>query len=362
MKGKKVTAKDVAERAGVSTATVSMILNGTGTTRFPNATCRRVIEACTELGYVRHNTLRSNMDDNKMLVAITPSMTNLYYVHMLETMERRAMELGYSLFCFNTFRAVQQETRIMQLCSQYPFAGVVLLYPPENEMLLQLVGWSKPTVHIYDKGVHDSADVLELDSFHIGRIIGEHLYELGHQRIAFITSTFNTRQVARVRRLEGLREVYASRGLDAEQCVSIFSPESENIKSGLPMEGYELGYIIAKRLVERGENVTAFVGNNDMIAFGIMDALIDCGKKIPEDYSVCGSDNVSVSKYKSIALTTVENYARQTGREAIDILTRRIEGGSNLHEFDDAPDGITKVEYFPKLIARNSSGPCKKTR
>ena len=73
----------------------------------------------------------------------------------------------------------------------------------ENNMLMQQVEWAKPVVHIYDKGVHNNADILELDGFRIGRIIGEYLLQLGHQRIAFVTSTFETKQVTRVRRLEG---------------------------------------------------------------------------------------------------------------------------------------------------------------
>ena len=94
MKKTKVTAKDVAKRAGVSPATVSMILSGKGSSKFPEKTCRRVIDACNELGYVRNGLLRSSVPDDKVLVAITPTLSNLYYVHMVEAMQRRAKELG----------------------------------------------------------------------------------------------------------------------------------------------------------------------------------------------------------------------------------------------------------------------------
>lgn len=81
---------------------------------------------------------------------------------------------------------------------------------------------------------------------------------------------------------------------------------------------------MAKRLIERNEDVTAFVAVNDIIAIGVMDVIIDAGKQIPDDYSVCGYDNTSVSKYKRISLTSVESYARQTGREAVDIWSGRL--------------------------------------
>lgn len=224
---------------------------------------------------------------------------------------------------------------------------------------MQQVEWVKPVVHIYDKGVHNNADILELDGFRIGRIIGEYLLQLGHQRIAFVTSTFETKQVTRVRRLEGLRAVYEEQGLDSIKNILVCSPESELSDAKAVPEGYELGYHMAKKLIERNENVTAFVAINDMIAIGIMDAITDSGKQIPTDYSVCGCDNTSVSKYKGISLTSVESYARQTGREAIDILVRKIEAGNHLSELEDSPDGITRVEYFPKLIVRKSTGPCE---
>lgn len=356
----KVTAKDVAKRAGVSAATVSMILNGKSSSKFPEKTCRRVIDACNELGYVRNGVFKTAALDDKVLVAITPTLSNLYYVHMVEAMQRRAKELGYSLLAFDTFREIPQETRIMQICSQFPFRGVFFLYPPENNMLLQQVGWSKPVIHIYDKGVHNNADILELDGFRVGAIIGEYLIKLGHERIAFITSTFETKQVTRIRRLEGLRSVYEGHDFDPIKSVMACSPELELAEAKVIPEGYELGYLMAKRLIERNEDVTAFVAVNDMIAIGVMDAIIDSGKRIPDDYSVCGCDNTSVSKYKGISLTSVESYARQTGREAVDILVRKIEGGNHLSELEDSPDGITRVEYFPKLIIRKSTGPREK--
>lgn len=361
MRKPKVTVKDVAERAGVSTATVSLILSGKGAGKFPERTCSRVIDACDALGYLRKPSARPAELDDKTLVAIMPTMSNLYYVHMVEAMQRRAKELGYSLLAFNTFREITQENRILQLCSQFPFAGVFFLYPPENNLLMQQVNWTKPVIHIYDKNVHNDADILELDGFRVGKIVGEYLIGLGHERIALVSSTFNTKQVTRIRRLEGLRSAYEEHGFDPVHSVLACSPDQELTDLKGKPEGYELGYLIAKRVLEREEAVTAFVAVNDMIAIGAMDAIRDAGKRIPQDYSVCGCDNTSVSKYHGISLTSVECYARQTGREAVDILIRKIENGNHPSELEDSPDGITRVEYFPKLIVRKSTGPRGKT-
>lgn len=354
----KVTARDVAKRAGVSETTVSLILSGKSGQKFPEKTCRRVLDACSELGYVR-SIARTSATEEKVLAAITPTFSNWYYVQLTESMQQRAKELGYSLMVFNTFREVHQEASIMQICSQLPIAGMLVLYPPENTMLLHQIGWEKPVIHIYDKNSISDKDVFEVDGFQIGKIIGEHLVKLGHERIALLSSTFETKQITRLRRLEGLRAVYQESGLDPVESVLACSPEQELADVKTPPEGYELGYIMAKRLLERKENVTAFVAVNDMMAVGAMDAITDAGFRIPEDYSVCGCDNTSVCKYRGVSMTSVESYAKQTGREAVDVLIRKIENGSAASELEDNPDGITRVEYFPKLIPRRSTGPCK---
>lgn len=227
-------------------------------------------------------------------------------------------------------------------------------------MLLQQVGWTKPVVRIYDKDTQNDADILELDGFRIGRISAEHLLSLGHRRVALISSTFETKQVTRRRRLEGLRAVYEEHGFDPRESVLVFLPEKDLPDRKTVPEGYELGYLLAKGVIDRGEPVTAFVAVNDIMAIGVLDAILDAGKRVPEDYSVCGCDNTSVSKYRGISLTSVESYARQTGREAVDILVRRVEGGGRPSELEDSPDGITRVEYFPKLIVRRSTGPASR--
>lgn len=354
-KKSKVTAKDVARLADVSTATVSMILNGQSG-KFPEKTCRRVLDACNELGYVKGGGIKTTGLDDKVLVAITPSLSNLYYVHLVEAMEKRAKELGYGMLAFDTFWEMEQEQRILHVCNSFPFAGVLFVYPSENEILLQQTVWNKPIVYVYDKNLHTSANVLGVDNIRAGEMVAEYLLKLGHERIAFLTSTLETRQVIRIRRFEGLKRYYAGQGYDPVESVILCSPDTEDLGTRVP-EGYELGYLLMKQLINRQEPVSAVVAVNDMMAFGAMDAITDSGLKVPQDYSVVGYDNVSTAKYKGISLTSVECYSTQTGREAVDVLVKKIEGGSVIPE--DSPEGITRIEYFPKLIIRKSTGPRK---
>lgn len=357
---KKVTIKDVAQRAGVSSSTVSMILNGTK--KFPEKTYRLVVDACNELGYIRGGTYRERQAEHKTLIAIVPTLANFYFVQAVQAMQRKAKELGYSLMTFETLRERKQEARIIQICRDFPYAGVVFFYPPENSMFLSQLKEEKPVVFVYDKDVLDNSDVFEFDGLRVGATIGEHLFALGHRRIAFLTLDFEMKQVMRVRRLEGLRSVYQDNGYDPIESVRLCTPESELPRAKQAVDGYELGYQLAKHLIEQNTDVTAFVGLNDMIAIGAMDAVADAGKIVPDDYSVCGCDNISVAGYRGISLTTIDSFSAQVGSESVELLARKIDGTDFVSGQGGNPIGTMRIAYAPKLIVRRSTGPRKKQK
>ncbi len=358
MKKSKATIKDVAKLAGVSSATVSMVLSGSD--KFPEETCRKVIDACNALGYVRKEIMRAERSEEKVLVAVVPTLANQYFVKATGAMQRRAKELGYSLLVFETMRSRSQEGRIIQICRDFPFAGVIFCYPPENSMHMAQLEMAKPVIHIYDKGAYDTESNLAIDGLRVGSSIGKHLMSLGHEKIFYLCLDFETKQVMRVRRLEGIRRVYRDAGYDAEKVVRVATPQLYLPKSRHSPDGYELGYLLTKELLEREEDFTAVVGLNDMIAVGAMDAILDAGKRIPEDYSVVGVDNTNVSRYRGISLTTVESYPVQSGQEAIEVLVRRLEKTEFLAGIEDSAEGVTQIEYYPKLIARKTTGSARK--
>lgn len=345
----------------MSATTVSLILNGKGGAKFPEETCSRVITASRELGYMRSRSGQIGESDHNVLVAIAPTLSNLYYVNMAEAMQHRAKELGYSLLLFDTFRDRQQEARVMQMCKEFPFAGVFLLYPPENSMLQQSE-WDRPVIHIYDKDIQKKGDVLEIDSFQVGTIIGEYLIGLGHERIGFISANLESKQIARIRRLNGLREAYRTHGFDPLKSVTPYSPELVNVGEEITSEGYDLGYFMVTHLLKNYEPVTAFVTANDMIAVGAIDAITDAGKRVPGDYSVCGCDNTSISKYRGISLTSVECYATRTGQEAVNMMVRKLKSPKSSEMETEYYNEVTRVEYIPRLVKRKSTGPMREKK
>lgn len=360
MNKRKVTIKDIAEKAGVSSSTVSMVLNGRN--KFPEKTCRKVIDACNELGYFRSTAVHNAEIDDKVLVAVVPVLCNEFCVQAVGAMQKRAKECGYSLMVYETMRERTLESRIIQICSTFPFAGVIFVYPPENSFYMKHLETQKPVVHIYDKDVFEDESTLEVDGLKIGYEIGKYLVSLDHVRIAYLSLDFEKRQILRNKRLNGIRQAYKEKGFDPDESVVLCTPQKllPNIKK--TPEGYDLGYQLMKRIIEQNSGITAVACMNDMIAVGAMDAVIDAGLKIPDDYSICGCDNTNISKYRGISLTTIDSYPALSGRDAVDYIIRRIEDENYSMDEENGADGVTRIEYYPKLIIRKTTGPKKENR
>ena len=190
-----------------------------------------------------------------------------------------------------------------------------------------------------------------------GYIIAEHLLSLGHKHITYICTPIRPKEIGRIHRLAGLRSCFKDHGLDPEW-VEVKSPTIAAYgRYSADNSEYQNGYDMASQALDEHTSSTAFVGNNDMTAFGIMAAISDHGFRVPHDYSVCGFDNIPLSSMPQIALTTIEHASLAKGREAVDIIYKKNtqKNISAKHHY------IMRMEYEPELIVRNSTGKCKIT-
>lgn len=355
MKKAKVTIKDVAKLAGVSPSTVSMILNDYKTITFSEETRVRVLEACETLGYYGSARGRVEESSKQLLLIACPSLKNPHYIKGIDSAQQRAEELGYETIVFCTRRSKDEEQKLVRLCKQMKVAGVLLLYQPDNIAAYELLRRENHIVQIYDKSGSTDVNIMELDNIKIGRMVAEHLIDLGHQAIAHISLPLVDTQPSRARRIEGIRSYMQEIGLDPDECLRISTVETEQLNVSGKLEGYETGYLIAGHLLDINAPITAFSAHNDMLAYGIMDAIYERKKRIPQDYSVCGCDNLPTSAYQKIALTSVELFTEEKVRDAVDVLVQKIQSKENSGT-DLNPVRITRIEYSPQLVVRKSTG------
>lgn len=234
-------------------------------------------------------------------------------------------------------------------------AGIIYLYPtsflPEvNEMSKQI-----PIVNIGDKNDEITFDSIHISSVKPARLVAEHLISLGHRKITYISTPITDIERSRSKRYDALVATFKEHGF-GDDCVQIrsLSPGEYNLLSPNLLE-YSSGYNLTKQILEEGTDCTAFVGYNDMVAFGILDALYEMKYKVPNDFSVCGFDNVPMADMNRISLTTVEHSIEAKGREAVDIIVRIRDSKTK----NQPRSFVTKLEFEPFIVKRRSTGKAK---
>ncbi|MBS6194566.1 MAG: LacI family DNA-binding transcriptional regulator [Clostridiales bacterium] len=355
MSKKKITSMDVAREAGVSQATVSMVLNKKYNVSFSKETIRRVTEAAEKLGYrLPGQQVRKKGRSRKLLVVFCPTLTNPYYVMLLQGIEAVAKEYGYGVFVCNTQRDLKIEENYLRMMRDVQPLGIIYACNPSFGKEVEELSREIPVVVISNREDEFEIDAVAINNRKPGILMARHLLELGHRDVAFIAPPLTARQHQRQKRVEGFLMEFEKAGLGKHVVVKAFEDAADTVIPNIESE-YRMGYELTMELLQERLPVTAIAALNDMIAFGAMDALVEKQYRIPGDISVVGCDNTLFSRFHTIGLTTVEHFVPQKGRDACDIILRKIDSQRNCRKGDE-PTSIYHIEYEPKLIIRGSTG------
>ena len=356
-KRNKVTTRDIAEYAGVSQSTVSMILSEKKNVSFGEETVENVKKAAKALGYHKPAKKKRTPDRSlsKTVMILCPTVSNGYYNAVIHSIVEKAQEYDYTTLTAVTFRSAEREDAYFKIFAENELAGVISLYPLTKYAEANALAKRIPVVSIGEKPEGIRFSSVELDSQKPGWMMAEHLVKLGHRHIAFISAPVVKKEISRTRRLAGLQQYYREADLDPS-LIKVFCPTQKAYEEYPHTEAeYRAGYEMAIRALEADTPATAFVGNSDDIAFGILAALADRGIRVPEDISVAGFDNNRLSGMPQISLTTVEHSSWQKGQNAVELIYRK-----NTRREAGADSGlIIRMEYEPELIVRRTTGPVK---
>lgn len=361
MKKKKVTSTDIAKAAGVSQSTVSMILNRKYNVSFAKETVEKVERTAAELGYQPpKRRIRKGSKREKLLVVFCSNLTNPYYVMLLQGIETRAKEAGFGLFICNTQRSLKMEERYLRMMPELAPLGIIYTCNPSRCYMEMIEKLAKriPIVVVNNQNEQMSVDAVELDNSKLGRLMASHLLELGHRDVAYIAPPLTIRQKQRSKRVEGFLKEFEKRGLKDRVIIKSADEAYDMNVANIDSE-YKIGYDLTRELLAERRQVTAIVGLNDMIAFGILDALQEEKYKVPGDISVMGCDNTLFARMHKVSLTTVEHFVVFKGRDACDIIMKKIAAGSMRYAGME-PISTYHVEYEPQLIVRGTTSYPKK--
>lgn len=357
MTARKTTSTDVANRAGVSQATVSMVLNHKYNASFSRETIEKVEQAARELNYQlpgRKNRKRDKKE--KLIVVFCPTLTNPYYVLLLQGIEEVANDQGYAVFICNTQRDAHLETRYLRMMRMLCPKGIIYTCNPAPDLQAEVEKMARevPLVIISNKEKTTTVDAINQDNTVVGRLMARHLLDMGHKDVAFITPPLTRRQWQRSKRVEGFVKEFENAGLKERVIIKAADEAMDQMVPRMDTE-YSIGYRLTMELLREGKQFTAVAGQNDMMAIGAIDALQEMRLRVPKDVSVIGCDNIFYSGIREISLTTIDHFVAMKGRDACDIVIRKIES-SERYGMEGQPTSLYNVEYSPKLIIRRTTG------
>lgn len=317
----KVTISDVAERARVSEATVSRVLNNNNTVSSGNR--KAVLKAIKELGYTPRKKARTTSMGSTALcigrsLAGDSELSGHYFAGIIESLQEACSRQSINLLLISLGADGNGLKEVDRVIRQGIVDSMVLLYVIHPEMIETLLNFNVPTVLVNAYFPWLPIDSVNSDSFTGVLLAMRHLLDNGHRRIAFIDAPQNRQDYWLKMRGLAYRHTLEQAGIP-------FDPDIVE-QGDLSAVGGEKAM---QRILDRGAPFTAVMCCNDESAFGAMRALQAAGLQIPEDVSVMGHDDVNASALVTPALTTVKVSRCELGRLAIQTLSQRIENPDN---------------------------------
>jgi LacI family transcriptional regulator len=319
LKPKRVTSQDVADQAGVSRTTVSLVLNDVPGTQFSEETRQRVIATADRLGYVPDAAARALASRRSQIIGLVLTRnphsiaSDGFLTQVLDGCLEVVHQHGLRLL-IDVIDPQHQKEAYLQLVKAKHIDGLILSGPRFDDLALQALEEQDVPVVLMGQIPEMDFYSVDVDNRNASRTAVEHLAKLGHTRIALITNADPT-YTAASERLAGYREA-----LEAAQIVYV----DKLVRYG----DFDVhsGYNQMSDLLDSGETFTAAFVASDEVAFGAKAAIRACGLNIPEDIALVGYDNLPLAKYMEPPLTTIQLPALNLARQACELLIKLLEG------------------------------------
>lgn len=325
--------EEVAQRAGVSTATVSRVLNNIGVVK--STTRTRVLKAIQDLKYYPNVHARALAGgQSRTLGLIVSNLENPFFLDIFRVLEQEAHDHGYEVLIANTDYDSQWLNSSVRIMLGRRVAGLALVVSEIDTALLDELDERKIRTVVYDVGA-PRRNILSIKAnYRRGtQRVAEYLRSLGHRKMAFVGH--HTALGPLSDRKQAFVEVMERYKSDVE-----FTTVADS-------DGYAGGRRAAKELFASGFRPTAILCVNDFMAVGVLRQLRDMGLDVPRDVSVAGFDNISLSEVIFPSLTTLHIPRDQIGRQIFESLTSQKTSAKPPQE----------IMIEPELMVRESTGP-----
>ena len=321
---RRITLKHVAKAAGVSLASASYALNGSGSVG--EETRARVLEVATSLGY-RQNLAAKAMRAGRTgaIGLVIPDITNPLFPSLIQSVMHRAQQAHYSVIVVDTEGVEAKESNAIRLLVERGVDGLVW-FPIRDRTDIGRLLENVPTV-VVDRTLANF-ELVQADYAGGGRLAAEYLVDLGHQNIGVISGPRDV--LSMTERCQAAIDYISTHAHLAFYAENAFSTDLEPD---------------VVKAVKAGKASALFVGA-DLIAIGVLKLAEAEGIRVPEDLSIVSFDDIPWARLSTPPLTTIEMPLEDMATEAVDILTRRIEGH---------PEMRRRIVFETGLVERKSA-------
>lgn len=329
------TIKDVAKMAGVSTTTVSHVINKT---RFvAKETEEAVMQAIKSLKYSPSAVARSlKVNTTKSIGMIVTTSESPYFAEIIHAVEDHCYRQGYSLFLCNTQNDPEKIKNHVEMLAKKRVDGLLVMCSEYTQHSLDVLsGFSSVPMVVMDWGPNVDTDIIEDNSFTGGYIATKHLIDCGHKAIGLIAGELD--KTTAKTRYEGF--------------VKAMNEANLPIYENWIMEGFfepEDGYECMNKILSQNSLPTAVFCCNDVMALGAISAITEKGLRVPDDISIIGYDNIHSSRFYAPPLTTIHQSKSRLGAQAVNLLFERIANKDNENHEKH------RIAIHPELVLRKS--------
>ncbi|NKQ55828.1 LacI family transcriptional regulator [Amycolatopsis sp. K13G38] len=325
--------KDVARRAGVSIGTVSNVVNRPQVVSA--ATRSRVLSVIEELGYVRDESARQlRAGRSRIMALLVLDLANPFFVDVARGAEEAAHNEGLNVITCNSGQRVDLEASYLSMLAQQRVRGV-LLSPVDTtgEALETFRRSGIPYVFVDRKVPAVEASSVSVDDVAGGSLAARHLLETGHERIAFVNGPAILTQCRE--RERGVRAALEGSGAH----LSVLETAALDVASGRDA---------GARLLGMSPRPTAVFCANDLLALGVLQAMVGAGVRVPAEMAIVGYDDIEFAGAAAVPLTSVRQPAKRLGRTAAELLIAETTES-------DEPFEHQEVVFAPELVVRDST-------
>ena len=334
--GVSVTIRDVADAARTSVGTVSNVLNR------PNVvapeTLRRVQAAITELGFVRHAGAALMRGGRARTIGLLVlDIANPFFTELARGAEAAAREHDHLVILCNSDEDPVQEQRYFEALEEQRVLGVLVSPVDERSATINWMRQRGTAVVLLERARPDFCSV-QADDVSGGELAADHLLDLGHRKLLFVTGSLAISQYAN--RLVGVRRALSRRGLPGDALEILEYPNAGSMKDG----GQAASDLLAK-----SSTATGVVCANDLLALGVVGALARAGASVPAAFSVVGYDDIELAEQNALPLTTIRQHKHRMGFAAAELIIDEAENAdSHTHQ---------QIVFQPELVVRSTTGP-----